>query len=440
MSPRSPRKLRIGIDATLVPGIGAGGVESVLRALVSALAALDDGTTEYVLVTSKQAPDWLDSIRGENQHVAVMPGTHLLEGLMETGRLLGRQLIERIGRFRLGDPWPQVPISRGFIESLGCDVMHFPTQSFTVCATPSIYHPHDLQHRHYPEFFSAHHLAWREVMYRAGCSFSAAVAVASQWIADDVVRELGVRASKIQVIPWAPPTQSVAKPGPDERASLLAKYGLAQPFALYPAMLWQSKNHLRLLEAVALLRDRDRILLNLVCTGSQRLAWWSEIEAALDRLQLRSLVKFIGVVDARELRGLYAASSFIVIPTLFEAASAPMFEAWLEGMPVTCSAVTSLPEQAGGAALLFDPLSVEEIAHALKRMVSEPELREKLAADGTRRLQDFDWQRTARAFRALYRRVARVPLTPEDEKLLAWDWMRHADPSSTQSIHARRAV
>jgi glycosyltransferase involved in cell wall biosynthesis len=69
----------------------------------------------------------------------------------------------------------------------------------------------------------------------------------------------------------------------------------------------------------------------------------------------------------------------VAIPTLFEAVSAPISEAWLEGTPIACSDIPQLREQAEGAALFFDPLSPESIAAALERLLNEDELRETLS-------------------------------------------------------------
>ena len=77
-------------------------------------------------------------------------------------------------------------MSTGFHESLGCDVLHFPTQGFILCAMPTIYNPHDLQHLVYPQFFSPQTLAWRETVYPAGCRFAQTVVVGSQWVKEDV--------------------------------------------------------------------------------------------------------------------------------------------------------------------------------------------------------------------------------------------------------------
>jgi glycosyltransferase involved in cell wall biosynthesis len=80
--------------------------------------------------------------------------------------------------------------------------------------------------------------------------------------------------------------------------------------------------------------------------------------------------------------------------------------------------VTWLPEQAGNAALLFDPTSVEHIAKAMHQMATDEQLRATLRQRGKERIRLFTWERTARAYRALYRKVAGYPISKEDELLL----------------------
>jgi glycosyltransferase involved in cell wall biosynthesis len=96
---------------------------------------------------------------------------------------------------------------------------------------------------------------------------------------------------------------------------------------------------------------------------------------------------------------------------------------------MVCSKVTSLPEQTGDAALSFDSLFTEAIVEAVRRMATDGNLRAQLVRKGGRRLKDFSWERTAKAYRAVYRRAARRPLTDEDLWLLKWDWMRDTRPA-----------
>jgi glycosyltransferase involved in cell wall biosynthesis len=104
----------------------------------------------------------------------------------------------------------------------------------------------------------------------------------------------------------------------------------------------------------------------------------------------------------------------------------------LEGTPVACSNATALPEQVLDAALLFDPNSTESIAGAIIRMATSNEFREELRVRGYRRLSDFDCARTAKAYRAAYRRAAGFPLAEEDRWFLEWDWMN--DPQRKKEI------
>jgi glycosyltransferase involved in cell wall biosynthesis len=91
---------------------------------------------------------------------------------------------------------------------------------------------------------------------------------------------------------------------------------------------------------------------------------------------------------------------------------------------VASSQATALPDQVADAGLLFDPLDTAAIGAAIERLMTDDALCDDLRARGRRRLDDFDWTRTAKGYRAVYRRVAGRGLTDEDRRLLSWDWAR----------------
>jgi glycosyltransferase involved in cell wall biosynthesis len=422
--------MKIAINAQIDPGSGVGGVESCLLGLVKALGTLCDGDEQYVIITNDKHPHWLDPYLGPNQTVVAKPGpgrtekkTVLRAVRKEMGRA-GRRVVRWVTS--PPKPFPTPKISNGFFESLGCDVIHFPYQHYEISTIPSIYNPHDLQHRHFPQFFTPDCWLKREVEYRAGCEFSHAVVASSQWIKDDLLRQYSLHPDRVVVIPLAPPTQAYAEPCPKGIAATREKYALPESYAFYPAMPWEHKNHVRLLEAIAQLRRQKGLRLNLICTGKNG-PYWPKIERKIEELDLQDQVRFVGLVSSGELRCLYQASKFVVVPTLFEATSGPVYEAWHEDVPVACSTVTSLPEQVKDAALLFNPYSVDDIAVALETMDSDATLRAQLKWRGTQRLKDFSWDRSARAYRALYRRAGHQAMTDEDHRLLAWDWLRHSE-------------
>ena len=72
--------------------------------------------------------------------------------------------------------------------------------------------------------------------------------------------------------------------------------------------------------------------------------------------------------------------------------------------------------------------SSDLIADVLQHMTTDPLLRQDLVEKGRKRLGDFNWERTAKAYRAVYRRAAGRPLSEEDQFLLNWDWMRNPKP------------
>ncbi len=441
--PLSRHDLKVAINVCMLPHIW-GGVAHAALGLIHALGKLEDGKeTYYLIVESDEQIDWIKPYLGQNQRITDRRDwSERRKNLTRaTSRPLAARLIgQTFTRVRnllhtLEDhsepqqyAWPTIPLSDGFYENLGCHVLHQPSQWFILCAMPTVYNPHDLQHLHYPQFFTAFELARRETVYPAGCHFAHTVVAGTQWIKDDLIRHYRLDAGKIQVIPWAAPTISYRPPVPEDIDRVRDKYQLQQPFVIYPAAAWPHKNHLRLLEAIAYLRDRADMQIQLICTGSIQdsywLYFWPQIEQRLQDLHLSSQVRFLGYLPESDVRPIYQLSQFLILPSLFEADSCPVHEAWVDGVPVACSNAAALPDQVHDAALLFDPTSVESIADAIATMAKSQDLREHLRQRGYSRMRDFDWQRTAKAYRAVYRRAARFALTDEDSWLLGWDWMK----------------
>ncbi|WP_428939603.1 glycosyltransferase family 4 protein [Fontivita pretiosa] len=440
--------IRVAIEINVLPGVAGGIVQSTVG-LVRSLGQLD-GPERYLLIAERnEQRDWIQPYCGANQQVrtraelrrgaspwAQTNGQAHRNGSQPLSMRLRRalkptvQMIRRVvGRLTPQSAWPSVPVSDGLYESLGCDVLHFPTQSFTLCALPTIYNPHDLQHLHYPQFFSPVDLALRETIYRTACELANTVVVGSEWIKQDVVRHYRLDPQKVQIIPWAPPTEFYPPLEPERLEQARRRLSLPQTYMLYPAVTWPHKNHLRLLEAIAELRDRRGMVVNLVCTGSKYPFHWPKIEQRVRELRLEPQVRFLGFVSEEDLRAVYRLAQFLILPTLFEADSCPIHEAWKEGLAVASADITALPDQVGDAGLLFDPRSVSAIADAIARMSTDAELRRQLIERGHRRVRDFDWERTARAYRAVYRRAAGLTLNDEDRWLLEWDWMRYPNRS-----------
>lgn len=419
------KPLRVLIDAQIESG-GHGGAEQLLIGLIRALGRLKDGPEEYLIIGLRRDYEWLLPHLGENERLVFAPPTQQ-SWLEPVKRLLGplrrpAGILQRsIQRCFKGPPPAQVPtvlVSDGFYESLGADVFHilYPL-NFVKTDVPTLFTICDLQHRHYPKFFPSGHMAWRETVYPVAFSHAKAISVISEWVKQDVVRQYGVDPKKMSMIHLAPITEFYKPMTEEELGNVRRKFRLPDTFVLYPALTYEHKNHVRLLEAIALLRDRDDLVVHLICVGQKKL-FWPAIEERLRALRLANQVRFLGFISQGDLCALYHLAQHLIFPSLFEGAGMPVMEALQGGTPVACSDIPSLREYVEDAALFFDPTHTESIAEALRKMGSDAQLLADLRRRGLARASDFSWARMAKSHRALYRKVAGRALSEEDQHLI----------------------
>ena len=101
-------------------------------------------------------------------------------------------------------------------------------------------------------------------------------------------------------------------------------------------------------------------------------------------------IKYLGYIDYSELPYLYKASEFLVMPSLFESISIPIYESFSLKVPVVCSNITSLPEQVGDAALTFDPLNIKDISDKMLMYLNNHNLKKQMSVKGHKRIQGFN--------------------------------------------------
>lgn len=225
----------------------------------------------------------------------------------------------------------------------------------------------------------------------------------------DLLDFAGVPPERITVTPLGA-DHSLFNPGdPDLAKSAVAgALGVRGPYFLYVSRLEHpGKNHVRLIQAFDRFKKRAGLPHKLVLAGSD----WSGAEAVHAAAAAASSsgdILFPGFTPGGLLPDLYRAAAGVVFPSLFEGFGLPVLEAMCCGTPVACSNVSSMPEVAGDASILFDPESIEDIAAAMERLSTDVELRRRLAAGGPARAAEFTWQRTARlTLAAIQQTVAR---------------------------------
>ncbi|HWB21447.1 MAG TPA: glycosyltransferase family 1 protein [Gaiellaceae bacterium] len=347
----------IGIPLlTLVPG-ELGGSEHATRGVLRALAQV--GTLDYRVYVPPVAAG-----AGEGLPTELVP---------EYRR--ARTIPQRLAAMTLAAARPG-PLSR---HLAGAAVVHYPlTIAIPPARVPTVVTLYDVQHLDLPQMFPRAERAFRALAYHRSVRSASLVIVNSAFVRERAVAKLGLDPERIRVVPFGI-DQGRFSPGSEPR----------EPFLLYPARAWPHKNHARLFEAFALLRQ-ERPELKLVLTGGGNLG------IVPDGVEAR------GQVSGDELVGLYHRASALVFPSLYEGFGQPPLEAMACGCPVASSNAASLPEICGDAARLFDPHDPNEIAVAVREVLDDPEpWRER----GLARAAEFTWERSARAHEDVYREL-----------------------------------
>lgn len=257
---------------------------------------------------------------------------------------------------------------------------------------PFIFTLHDMQEMYYPEFFSFKERFKRLINNRALSKFSKTIICESTYVKNDIVKFLKVKSNNIAVIQSPPPQKFLDFNFKGNKfVEVKRKYNLPNKYIFYPAQFWYHKNHLKLLEAFKILSLKYPDLY-LVLTGAKQNNYKNVIKK-IKELNLDNKVYHLGYVNYEELPYIYKMALMLVMPSLFESISIPIYEAFALKVPVCSSNVTALPEQVGDAGLLFDPNDVDDMVNKIELFLNDEELRKVKAQKGYNKIKCFDHNR-----------------------------------------------
>jgi glycosyltransferase involved in cell wall biosynthesis len=251
---------------------------------------------------------------------------------------------------------------------------------------------HDLNYKLVPEAHFGLRALGMKVLVPAAARRSHRIIVDAASTRAELASHLGTRTGKVDVVPLGVTPAPPVEPARDVRERLGIGDG---PMLLSVSAKRPHKNLMRLLDAIALLGDRPVLVIPGYPTPHE-----AELRERAAALGVRAV--FPAWVSPADLEGLYAEAAAFVFPSLGEGFGLPVLEAMARGVPVACSDRSSLPEVAGDAAVLFDPLDPRAIAAAITRAVAEAE---RLRVLGRERVAAFTWERTAELTAASYERA-----------------------------------
>ena len=175
--------------------------------------------------------------------------------------------------------------------------------------------------------------------------------------------------------------------------SSLQKLGISSPYFLFVGTLEPRKNLAMLLAAYSNLPDSIKLINKFVIVGGT--GWGGvDLKNMINRLNLDAHIVLLGHVDDMILTTLYTNASFLVMPSIYEGFGLPLIEAMNFGTPVLTSNNSSMPEVAGNAGLFVDAQDVNSITDGLHQMISNTELRNKLASHAKSNATRFNWDKS----------------------------------------------
>jgi glycosyltransferase involved in cell wall biosynthesis len=286
------------------------------------------------------------------------------------------------------DAWFLARALRGLVRN---DIFFSPGYNTPLfCRAAVVFAIHDLGHLYCPENSSVAIRLYYACVMKPACRRAAKILTVSDFTRRQIIDWAEVPAEKVlNVGCGVDPLYRPGEQGPRLRV----------PYFLCVSNRKPHKNELRILDAFAESRVDPQI--HLVFTGESTPDLLSRIASN----QLSARVDFVGFVPESQLPSLYRGAQAMILPSLYEGFALPVLEAMACGTPVVTANVTAMPEVAGGAALLVDPTSVEEIARAMARIVSDSELREQCRAKGLLRAAEFSWVSTAAKVHELLKNV-----------------------------------
>jgi len=320
--------------------------------------------------------------------------------LLETWRWL-RYRIERAASLPDPDAVQSRPDMARWFRRFGVELMLYPapsTLSFEA-GIPYVMAVHDLQHRLQPEFpeVSANgEREWREYLFRNGTRYATLLLADSEVGKEDILNfygPYGVTPDRVRVLPLLPACYLTQDVPARERERVRMSYDLPEQYLFYPAQFWPHKNHARIVQALALVKQEHGLKVPIAFCGSPtgKIArrTFHEVMDLSHRLGVDSQVHHLDYVSDEDMSSLYAGAVALVMPTFFGPTNIPVLEAWAFGCPVITSDIRGIRQHAGDAALLVDPRSVEAIADAVYRLWMDESLRRTLADRGEERLATY---------------------------------------------------
>lgn len=374
--------MRIGIDARFLGPEGTG-LGRYTEKLLEKLQELDDGN-EYVVI-----------LRKKNFNYFVVTNTHFSKFIVDAPHY---SFLEQI-------------LMPFYLYRLKLDVVHFCHFNvpifyfgkFVVTIHDMIKHEYwgkESTTRPTPVYLLKH---WVYLLvFRLAVKRAVEIITPSNFVKEKIVAYFKVEPSKVKVTYEAGDEKVFTREvGLGNEIAVFDKYKIKEPFVIYVGNVYPYKNIERLIKVVKKIND-DGQKLYLVLVGA-RDAFMERLKKVIGDYSAEKIVVTAGYIPDRELSILYHNALAYVFPSFSEGFGIPGVEAMMSGLPVVCSNKGSLTEVYNGAAYYFDPSNESEMGEAIKKVINDGNLREKLRTCGFELAKRYSWSNLAKETLEVYR-------------------------------------
>jgi len=271
---------------------------------------------------------------------------------------------------------------------------HFPTDK-----VKSVVTIHDLIFLRLPHLYSPIDRAIYENKFRYACNTADRVIAVSHQTANDVTEFFGIDPARIDVVyQGCNPVFNTEVPLV-EKEILRMKYLLPKSFILYVGTIEERKNLLTLIKAL----HYGKIDMPLVVIGKST-PYLNKIVEFIERHSLINII-FCDIVQNQDLPGIYQMADLFVYPSIFEGFGIPILEALYSRIPVIASKGSSLAEAGGKCTIYVDPNNVEEMSAAIKKVLFDRDLQERMKQEGYRHARGFDDDKVTTNVMQVYNKI-----------------------------------
>ncbi len=337
----------------------------------------------------------------ENEYVLYTPGTNpdLYEPFQECFNIkVPQRFYHRIFRSYWKSFFVSKQLPRDRIEIFH-GLSHELPYNFPVKQVKSVVTIHDLIFLRLPHLYRTIDRTIYERKFRYSCHVSNRIIAVSQQTANDVVEFFKIEPGKIDVVYQGCNPMFNNEVSLIEKEILRMKYLLPKSFILYVGTIEERKNLLTLIKAL----HYGKIDMPLVVIGKNT-PYLNKVIEFIERHSLINII-FCDIVQNQDLPGIYQLADLFVYPSIFEGFGIPILEALYSKVPVITSKGSSLAEAGGKYTLYVDPNNVEEMSAAIKKVLFDRELQERMKLEGYKHARGFDEDKVVANIMDVYLKV-----------------------------------